>query len=228
MRLRRSGLEQDLLYEQLLSGLAQLEFSTSRLRAMEEAHAAEQREYERICGELEAAIAHTQTKIGENRLLLEVERENLRNRQEYDTLARMINEHRPRRETNASIRELEAELQRLDDEHAALQSRLALRRKQFNAFIQAIAELQLELQTADGAPAVAAGPGEPDAAAAPVSPFADDRGRRGQHRGEDRDEDDDGPAGAGAAEPADADADAAAMGGGRSGAFEHTAVYSLP
>lgn len=75
------------------------------------------------------------------------ERKKRKNREEYQAIVSVINEHPSREETQKEIEKLNKELQSLSEEASATSTKFDLRVKQFQLLLFAVNQLQQTLQT---------------------------------------------------------------------------------
>ncbi|PVD24758.1 hypothetical protein C0Q70_15244 [Pomacea canaliculata] len=133
-------------YHRMLSMLSQSEFTMEKSLQVHAMNLREQENYEKLTKEIENRIKEATTQIAECKQELQQAKRIRKNRQEYDALARVIQQHPDRQETTKQLQVLDKELSSLADTKEKLEEKLELRRKQFLVLITSIHELQRILE----------------------------------------------------------------------------------
>eukprot|EP00741_Cyanophora_paradoxa_P016460 tig00020918_g15893.t1 len=138
------------LHQTLLRLLALFEFNAAKAQIAADSAAREEEEHHFLIQDIEALKAEAKSSIGDLNGQVRVEKTLRRFKEEYENVARKVNELPARQRTAKEIEVLEADLQSLVGEREQLDSKLDLRSKQFEAFLHSIFELQeLELERLD-------------------------------------------------------------------------------
>ncbi|KAK7503354.1 hypothetical protein BaRGS_00005275 [Batillaria attramentaria] len=133
-------------YQRMLSMLAQCEYTMEKSVQVHAMNLREQENYEKLTKDIETKIQEATTKIAECKVELQQAKRIRKNRQEYDALAKVIQQHPDRQETTRQLQSLDKELKSLADTKEKLEEKLELRRKQFLVLITSIHELQRILE----------------------------------------------------------------------------------
>ncbi|KAK2146538.1 hypothetical protein LSH36_601g01024 [Paralvinella palmiformis] len=138
--------ESKVTYQRMFSTLAQCEFSMEKSYLVHQMNIEEQNKYEELQSEIDKNINLAIEKIAACKCELHKAKRIRRNRQEYDALAKVIEQHPDRQQTHSQLEELDRELKSMKDTKESLQKKLDLRRKQFHVLVTAIYELQRLLE----------------------------------------------------------------------------------
>uniref|UniRef100_G1SWM0 Uncharacterized protein n=1 Tax=Oryctolagus cuniculus TaxID=9986 RepID=G1SWM0_RABIT len=139
-------------YQRMLSTLWQCEFSMGKTLLVYNMNLKEMENYEKIYKEIECNIAGAHEKIAECKKQILQAKQIRKNRQEYDALAKVIEQHPDRHETLKKLESLGKELERLSHIKESVEDKLELRRKQFHALLSNIQELQQTLENDEKLP----------------------------------------------------------------------------
>lgn len=129
----------------MLAQLAQCEFAVTKSQLGTEMMNAELNSYESLSQILETGIEVAKGNIEKSKADLLQAKTVRKNRIEYDVLAKVISEQPDRKETLERLSTLKAELAGLETTKQQLESRLALRKKQFHVLVTSIHQLQVLL-----------------------------------------------------------------------------------
>ncbi|ESO91416.1 hypothetical protein LOTGIDRAFT_209758 [Lottia gigantea] len=141
--------DSNLVYQRILSTLSQCEYTVEKSTRVYHMNKEEQENYEKLSQRIEKKIEEATEKIAECKVELQQAKRIRKNRQEYDALAKVINQHPDRQETWKQLQSLDEELKTFTDRKQKLEEKLDLRRKQFLVLITAIHELQAILDEDD-------------------------------------------------------------------------------
>ncbi|NXN06742.1 THOC7 protein, partial [Indicator maculatus] len=144
-------------YQRMLSTLSQCEFSMGKTLLVYDMNLREMENYEKIYKDIvehnslyfcfkENSIAAAHEKISECKKQILQAKRIRKNRQEYDALAKVIQQHPDRHETLKQLEALGKELQHLSHIKENVEDKLELRRKQFHVLLSTIHELQQTLE----------------------------------------------------------------------------------
>ncbi|XP_076448505.1 THO complex subunit 7 homolog isoform X1 [Babylonia areolata] len=133
-------------HQRMLSMLAQCEFTMEKSVQVHAMNIAEQENYEKLTKDIEKKIQEATERITECKAELQEAKRIRKNRQEYDALAKVIQQHPDRQETTRQLQSLDKELKSFADTKEKLEEKLELRRKQFLVLITSIHELQRILE----------------------------------------------------------------------------------
>ncbi|CAH0752425.1 unnamed protein product [Diatraea saccharalis] len=133
----------------MLAQLAQCEFAVTKSQLASEMMAAELKSYESLSKILETGIEVAKGNIEKSKADLAQAKTVRKNRIEYDVLAKVISEQPDRKETLEQLSTLKSELGNLESTKHQLESRLALRKKQFHVLVTSIHQLQALLDEPD-------------------------------------------------------------------------------
>lgn len=126
----------------MLAQLAQCEFAVTKSQLASEMMSAELNSYEALSKVLEKGIDVAKDNIDKSKADLAQAKTVRKNRTEYDVLAKVISEQPDRKETLERLATLKTELNNLETTKQQLESRLALRKKQFHVLVTSIHQLQ--------------------------------------------------------------------------------------
>ncbi|XP_004921720.1 THO complex subunit 7 homolog [Bombyx mandarina] len=138
-------------HDRMLAQLAQCEFAVTKSQLGSEMMAAELKSYEALSKILESGIEVAKENIQKSKTDLAQAKTVRKNRIEYDVLAKVISEQPDRKETSERLSTLKTELANLETTKQQLESRLALRKKQFHVLVTSIHQLQALLDELDDA-----------------------------------------------------------------------------
>ncbi|KAL3977915.1 BRISC complex subunit Abro1 [Sarotherodon galilaeus] len=133
-------------YQRMLGILAQCEFSMGKTLMVYDMNLREMENYEKIYSNIEQNIASAHEKIAECKKEIQRAKRIRKNRQEYDALAKVIQQHPDRHETLKQLEALDKELQQLSHIKENVDAKLELRKKQFHVLLSTIQELQQTLE----------------------------------------------------------------------------------
>ncbi|XP_041446861.1 THO complex subunit 7 homolog isoform X3 [Xenopus laevis] len=136
-------------YQRMLSSLSQCEFSMGKTLLVHDMNLREMENYEKIYVDIESGIAAAHEKITECKKQILQAKRIRKNRQEYDALAKVIQQHPDRHETLKQLEALDKELKQLSHTKENVEDKLELRRKQFYVLLSTIHELQQTLENDD-------------------------------------------------------------------------------
>ncbi|XP_065186471.1 THO complex subunit 7 homolog [Sycon ciliatum] len=130
------------LYQKLFVLLAQCEFAMSKLDMVQSMNCKELDNYSSLVDKIETNVEEAHQKIADSREELVIATQIRQNRQEYNALAKVIQQHPDRQETVNQLDKLSTELTELNTRKEQHETKLALRRKQFHLLMHSIYELQ--------------------------------------------------------------------------------------
>ncbi|XP_072276919.1 THO complex subunit 7 [Pyxicephalus adspersus] len=133
-------------YQRMLSSLSQCSFSMGKTLLVHDMNLREMENYEKIYSDIESSIAAAHEKIGECKKQILQAKRIRKNRQEYDALAKVIQNHPDRHDTLKQLEALDKELKQLSHTKESVEDKLELRRKQFHVLLSTIHELQQTLE----------------------------------------------------------------------------------
>ncbi|XP_069499816.1 THO complex subunit 7 [Ambystoma mexicanum] len=136
-------------YQRMCSTLSHCEFSMGKTLLVYDMNLREMENYEKIYTEIESSISAAHEKIAECKKQILQAKRIRKNRQEYDALAKVIQNHPDRHETLKQLDALGKELQHLSHIKDNVEDKLELRRKQFHVLLSTIHELQQTLDISD-------------------------------------------------------------------------------
>ncbi|XP_014359274.2 THO complex subunit 7 homolog [Papilio machaon] len=136
-------------HDRMLAQLAQCEFAVTKSQLGASMMAAELKSYESLSKILENGIEVAKNNIEKSKADLAQAKTVRKNRIEYDVLAKVISEQPDRKETLERLATLKKELSSLEASKQQLESRLALRKKQFHVLVTSIHQLQAILDDSD-------------------------------------------------------------------------------
>ncbi|XP_014667623.1 PREDICTED: THO complex subunit 7 homolog [Priapulus caudatus] len=141
--------ESNAAYQKLLSQLAQIEISHAKTKFIHDMNVQEKKNYERLYTDIEQQIDDARQQIIDCKNELLQAKRIRKNRQEYDVLAKLIQQHPDRQETLNELEALDQQTQSSQKENLALDDKLEMRRKQFHVLMTAIYELTSLLEADD-------------------------------------------------------------------------------
>ncbi|XP_011311065.1 THO complex subunit 7 homolog [Fopius arisanus] len=139
----------NVLYERIISQLAQCEFAQKKTRLVSAMSQEELKKYEKLSKDIEVEIEEAKKGIDATKIVLQEAKQIRKNRIEYDVLAKVISEQPDRMETNKKLETLREELGNLKEKSEHLEHKLEMRRKQFHVLISSIHSLQSMLDESD-------------------------------------------------------------------------------
>lgn len=128
-------------YQRMLGTLAQCEFSMGKTLMVYDMNLREMENYEKIYSNIEQNITSAHEQIAECKKEILRAKRIRKNRQEYDALAKVIQQHPDRHETLKQLEALDKELQHLSQIKENVDAKLELRKKQFHVLLSTIQEL---------------------------------------------------------------------------------------
>ncbi|XP_058488652.1 THO complex subunit 7 homolog isoform X5 [Solea solea] len=131
--------------QRMLGTLAQCEFSMGKTMMVYNMNLREMENYEDIYRNIEQNITSAHEKITDCKKEIQRAKRIRKNRQEYDALAKIIQQHPDRHETLKQLEALDKELQQLSNIKDRVDAKLELRKKQFHVLLSTIQELQQTL-----------------------------------------------------------------------------------
>ncbi|XP_065909453.1 THO complex subunit 7 homolog [Dysidea avara] len=142
--------ESETTYQKMLFTLSQVEFSFEKTQLVMEMNRLEMMRYKELCHEIEEQIGTAQKSIATYKEEFTNAKEIRQHRQEYDLLAKVIQQQPNRQETEKQIDNLQQKLKQLEATKKELHSKLDLRKKQFHLLVHSIHGLQQLLQDEEG------------------------------------------------------------------------------
>lgn len=142
--------ESNATYQKMLAVLAQCETTMKKSVEVYNMNLKEQEHYDSLNERIELQINDACEKIAQCKSELNAAKCIRRNRQEYDALAKVIQQHPDRQETLRQLEEVDKELEVHRETERVLHEKLELRRKQFHVLLTAIHELQQILEEDEG------------------------------------------------------------------------------
>ena len=137
----------DHLYEQMTASLSNVEFGLLRNKMIFDMNKMEQGNYEVLYQKINSEIEKAKKKIVEKKIELKEARKIRKNRQEYDILARQIQNYPEREQMQNTIKNLEKKVEHLKKTDAENNKKLELRRKQFGVVLQSLSSLKSMIET---------------------------------------------------------------------------------
>ncbi|XP_032809917.1 THO complex subunit 7 [Petromyzon marinus] len=133
-------------YQRMVGALAQCEFSMGKTVLVHNMNLREMNNYGKIYKHIEDSIAAGHERITQCKQEILQAKRIRKNRQEYDALAKVIEQHPDRSKTLKQLEELDKDLQNLLQAKESVENKLELRRKQFHVLLSTIHELQEMLE----------------------------------------------------------------------------------
>lgn len=137
----------DYLYEQMMASLSNAEFGLLRNHFIYDMNKVEQENYQVLYQKIKNEIEKAKKKIIESKLDLLEARKIRKNRQEYDVLARQIQNYPDRLEMQQTIKNLEDKVEHLKKVDSEFNKKIDLRRKQFSVVLQSLSSLKSLIDT---------------------------------------------------------------------------------
>jgi len=144
-----TGPESNHSFEKLQSNLAIVEFNFAKSNLVYEMNLKEDEEYSKLYATIEDELHKAVTKINDCKTELDKAKVMRKNLQEYDALARIINEHPDRQATIDGIAVLEKEHNDLKAMNEKLDQKLEQRKRNFHLLVTSIHQLQSLLDKDD-------------------------------------------------------------------------------
>merc|ERR1719277_464781 len=136
-------------YQRMLGILAQAEYAAQKSYNISKMNKKEQQHYEKLTSDIDERVEDAMEKIAECKNELQQAKRIRKNRQEYDALARVIQQHPDRLDTIQKLADLDKEFKEMKETKESLEQKLELRRKQFHVLITLIHEMQRILEEDD-------------------------------------------------------------------------------
>ena len=133
-------------FQRMLATIAQCELTMKKSLHVCEMNKKEQANYRQLHTHIEESIKEAAENIAECKIEMQNAKRIRKNRQEYDNLAKVIQQHPDRQHTCKQLEVLDSQLKTLKDAETALNEKLELRKKQFHLFIMAVYEMQRILE----------------------------------------------------------------------------------
>lgn len=133
------------MHDRMLAQIAQCEFVMKKSHFSSQMMKRELKNYEKISEMINTGIENIKGQIDQNKDNLLIAKQIRRNRMEYDSLAKIINQQPDRQNTVAKLNALKEELEQLEGKSASLEKKLEKRQKDFTVLMRAVGELQKEL-----------------------------------------------------------------------------------
>lgn len=130
------------LYEQMMISLSHAEFGLLRNHLIFDMNKMEQDSYKVLYDKIDNEIEKAEKKIIESKLELQEAKKIRKNRQEYDILARKIQNYPDRMEMQTTIKNLEEKVENLKKMDYEYNKKIELRRKQFSVVLQSLSALK--------------------------------------------------------------------------------------
>ena len=130
-----------LAYNQLLTEVSRYEFDLQSGAVVQNTCTREMEQYAKIEAEVEDDISKTQRDIEKLKSTLQQERLRRQQKEEYETISRIINTHRPRKQLQKEIAELETRLESLNADAKEASEKVEVRQKQLHLFLSSMQEL---------------------------------------------------------------------------------------
>ncbi|XP_076357303.1 THO complex subunit 7 isoform X1 [Tachypleus tridentatus] len=131
-----------LTYERILMLLIQCEFAMVKSHQVLAMNQSEMENYEHLYQQIENRITEAQKKIQDCKAELMEAKQLRKNKQEYDSLAKVIEKQPDRKETLAKLQQVQTEIEKLIKAREDLDRKLEKRRKQFQVLLSAVFELE--------------------------------------------------------------------------------------
>merc|ERR1711971_122438 len=134
------------MYQRMQAMIAQCEYTVEKAMNTYEMNKQEQENYDKLSRDIEKSIEDASAKITEAKQELKLAKCIRKNRQEYDNLAKIIQQQPDRQDTMSQLQALDKDLGNLANTKQQLEEKLELRKKQFMVLITSIHELQKILE----------------------------------------------------------------------------------
>lgn len=132
--------------EMMLAVISHIEFGLMRNQFIFDMNMVEQENYEKLYKKIDYDIEKAKNDIVQSKLDLQEALKIRKNRQEYDVLAREINNYPDRQEMQATIERLERQLEQLKSNKTDLNHKTDLRRKQFAVLFKSVSSMKALLE----------------------------------------------------------------------------------
>ena len=130
------------LYEQMIVSLSQVEFGLLRNHFIYDMNKMEQEHFKVLYEKINNEIEKAEKKIIESKLELQEAKKVRKNRQEYDILAKQIENYPDRLEMQSNIRNLEEKVENMKKLDGEYTKKIDLRRKQFTVVLRSLSSLR--------------------------------------------------------------------------------------
>ena len=130
------------LYEQMIVSLSQVEFGLLRNHFIYDMNKMEQENFKVLYEKINNEIEKAEKKIIESKLELQEAKKVRKNRQEYDILAKQIENYPDRLEMQSTIRNLEDKVENMKKLDGEYNKKIDLRRKQFTVVLRSLSSLK--------------------------------------------------------------------------------------
>merc|ERR1719483_804237 len=132
----------ELTYQRMLTQLASIEWNMTKSRMAAEMNSREQENYRQVHRKVEDGIVSARREIEETKLELVEAKRIRKNRMKYDALAKVIQTHPTREESEARLEQVKQDLEQLQEKEYQLEDKLQARKKQFHLLVSAIHQMQ--------------------------------------------------------------------------------------
>eukprot|EP00794_Sanderia_malayensis_P019976 gene19976-21934_t len=137
--------ECNLTYQRIIALLNQCEYAMIKNHLVYEMNMKERKNYEALFKEIEQGIMQAKEDIAQCKVELQQAKKIRKNRQEYDALAKVIELHPDRKQSQAETDALKEDLTRLEQTKNEILKKLDVRGKQLHALVHCIHVLQQTL-----------------------------------------------------------------------------------
>ncbi|XP_057296472.1 THO complex subunit 7 homolog [Hydractinia symbiolongicarpus] len=141
--------ERNLTYQKIVALLRQCEYSMTKHHLAYLMNTEERDNYEKLYQQIQGKIVEAKKDIALCKEELQQAKIIRRNKQEYDSLARIIEKHPERKITEREIQSLEKEISELNARMHKLMQKLEMRQKQFHVLVYSVQLLQQILEDDD-------------------------------------------------------------------------------
>lgn len=135
------------MHDRMHAQIAQCEFVMKKSHFSSQMMKRELKNYEKISEMINTGIENIKGQIDQNKENLLIAKQIRRNRMEYDSLAKIINQQPDRQNTVSKLNALKEELEQLEAKSGSLEKKLEKRQKDFTVLMRAVVELQKELDS---------------------------------------------------------------------------------
>jgi THO complex subunit 7 len=132
--------------ETMLAVISHIEFGLMRNQFIYDMNMVEQENYEKLYKKIDFDIEKAKNDIVQSKIDLQEALKIRKNRQEYDVLAREINNYPDRQEMQATIERLDKNLEQLKVTKTDLNHKIDLRRKQFSVLFKSVSSMKVLLE----------------------------------------------------------------------------------
>ena len=136
-----SDTNNDVAYHKLLTEISRYEFDLQSGAVVQNTCTRELEQYSTTEADIESSISNTQRDINELKSTLQQERLRRQQKEEYETISRIINTHRPRDALQKEIAALETRLHSLNKDATDASNQVEIRQKQMHLFLNSMQEL---------------------------------------------------------------------------------------